>query len=128
MDPSLPILFPSNACEPTVRTKTLFASSALILMELFVACSEYNPIAPRIQPPNQIRRSVSGPDSLFAELGYPTPIPVYVLQKDGTAWRLDPNYPLPKKNNPNHWSAFGKAYDSSHPAGRCTWVKKFLPS
>jgi hypothetical protein len=52
-------------------------------------------------------------------------IPVFILQKNGTAWRLDPDFQGPKKNNPNHWSAFGNAYDPNHPAGKCTWPKKY---
>jgi hypothetical protein len=52
-------------------------------------------------------------------------VPVYILQKDGTAWRLDPHFNGPKKNNPNHWPAFGNAFDPNHPAGKCTWPKKY---
>ncbi len=50
---------------------------------------------------------------------------MYVIQKDGTVWRLDPGLGFPKKNNPNHWSAFGTGYDGNHPAGKCTWAKPY---
>jgi hypothetical protein len=51
--------------------------------------------------------------------------PVFILQKDGTAWRLDPDFVGDKKTNPNHWSAFGNAYDPNHLAGKCSWPKKY---
>lgn len=55
-------------------------------------------------------------------------VPVFILQKDGTAWRLTPHFQGPKKNNPFHWSAFGNKYDPAHPAGKCTWPKKYYYS
>lgn len=55
-------------------------------------------------------------------------VPVFILQKDGTAWRLTPHFPGPKKNNPYHWTAFGKAFDPANPAGKCTWPKSYYPS
>jgi hypothetical protein len=44
---------------------------------------------------------------------------VYILEKNGTAWRLDPNFHGDKKNNPNHWNVH---------AGKCSWVKKYKPT
>jgi hypothetical protein len=42
-------------------------------------------------------------------------LPVYVVQKGGMVWRLDPGVDSANRpNNQNHWQALG---------GRCQWVK-----
>jgi len=42
-------------------------------------------------------------------------VPVYVVEKGGRVWRLDPGVGTTSRpNNPNHWQALG---------GKCQWVK-----
>ena len=44
-----------------------------------------------------------------------THVPMFVVEKGGKIWRLDPNTPKSSRpSNPNHWQALG---------GKCQWVK-----
>ena len=48
----------------------------------------------------------------------------YVIWKDGTVYKIGRNNLFPA-DNANYWSAFGAARDSTKPAGKCTWPKKY---
>jgi hypothetical protein len=54
--------------------------------------------------------------------------PEYVVWKDGTIYRIGPGTGTGMMNNPNYWSAFGAARDSTKPAAKCTWPKKYTPT
>lgn len=46
-------------------------------------------------------------------------IPVYVIWKDGSVYRLDPGYTGPHNLNPYHWRAFGPG------ARKCVWPRSY---
>ena len=49
-------------------------------------------------------------------------IPQYVFWKDGTVYRLDPQFVGPHNLNPNHWKAFGPG------TRKCAWPRLYHPS
>ena len=48
-------------------------------------------------------------------------MPLYVIWKDGTVYRLDPGYVGPHQSNPYHWRAFGPG------TRKCAWPRTYNP-